>query len=82
MNATTEGVVRAPSGFGMTTGSPFSMNATHELVVPRSIPMTLLIARPYSSSSEAASRLASFSGGFGLRATTTIAGRMSFSPKR
>src|SRR5690348_1957750 len=38
--ATTEGVVRAPSALGMTTGSPPSMTATHELVVPRSIPIT------------------------------------------
>src|SRR5580700_4339877 len=41
VNATTEGVVRAPSSFGMTFGSPPSMTATHELVVPRSIPMIL-----------------------------------------
>ena len=36
---TTEGVVRAPSSFGMTFGSPPSRTATHELVVPRSMPM-------------------------------------------
>ncbi len=42
-NATTEGVVRFPSAFGMTTGSPPSMTATHELVVPRSIPIILLM---------------------------------------
>src|SRR5947207_13252195 len=36
-----EGVVRLPSEFGMTTGSPPSMTATQELVVPRSMPMTL-----------------------------------------
>ena len=41
--ATTEGVVRAPSAFAMTTGSPFSMVATQLFVVPRSIPITLLI---------------------------------------
>ena len=35
---TTEGVVRAPSAFGMTTGSPASSTATTEFVVPRSIP--------------------------------------------
>ena len=45
VNATTEGVVRLPSALGMTTGSPPSITATHELVVPRSIPMILLIAR-------------------------------------
>src|SRR6185436_2050230 len=37
--ATTEGVVRAPSEFSITLGLPPSMIATHELVVPRSIPM-------------------------------------------
>src|SRR5689334_14550885 len=39
VNATTEGVTRPPSAFGITTGSPPSMTATTELVVPRSIPM-------------------------------------------
>ncbi len=34
-----EGVVRAPSEFSITLGWPFSMTATHELVVPRSMPM-------------------------------------------
>src|SRR5690349_10770970 len=37
--ATTEGVVRAPSEFSITLGLPPSMIATHELVVPRSMPM-------------------------------------------
>src|SRR5262249_26574060 len=36
-----EGVVRMPSAFSMTFGVAPSMTATHELVVPRSIPMTL-----------------------------------------
>src|SRR5450830_307054 len=36
-----EGVVRAPSAFSMTFGWPFSMMATQELVVPRSIPIIL-----------------------------------------
>ena len=36
---TMEGVVRAPSSFAMTFGSPPSRTATHELVVPRSIPI-------------------------------------------
>src|SRR5262245_54923030 len=40
-NATTEGVVRKPSAFAITLGSPPSMTDTHEFVVPRSIPMTL-----------------------------------------
>ncbi len=39
VKATMEGVVRAPSSFAMTFGSPPSMTATHELVVPRSIPI-------------------------------------------
>src|SRR3954469_24573882 len=37
-NATTDGVVREPSEFAMTVGSPPSRTATTELVVPRSIP--------------------------------------------
>ena len=36
--ATMDGVVRAPSELGITTGSPASRTATTELVVPRSIP--------------------------------------------
>src|SRR4051794_273967 len=43
VKATTDGVSRPPSGFVMTTGSPPSMTATTELVVPRSMPMILLI---------------------------------------
>ena len=39
--ATTEGVVRLPSALAMTTASPPSMTATQELVVPKSIPITL-----------------------------------------
>src|ERR1035441_9261963 len=38
-NATMEGVVREPSSLGMTLGSPPSRTATHELVVPRSMPI-------------------------------------------
>src|SRR5271170_855684 len=41
--ATTDGVVRAPSWLGMTTGSPPCMTATTELVVPKSMPMILLM---------------------------------------
>src|SRR5688572_11856807 len=43
VNATTDGVSRLPSGLVMTTGSPPSMTATTELVVPRSMPMILLM---------------------------------------
>jgi hypothetical protein len=42
-NATTDGVVRAPSAAGITTGLPPSMTATHEFVVPKSIPIILFI---------------------------------------
>ena len=41
VKATTDGVVRPPSAFSMTVGSPPSSTAMHELVVPRSIPMVL-----------------------------------------
>ena len=41
--ATTDGVVRPPSALAITFGSPPSRTATTELVVPRSIPITLLI---------------------------------------
>ena len=41
--ATTEGVVRAPSELGTTTGTPPSRTATQELVVPRSIPIVFAI---------------------------------------
>ena len=43
---TTDGVIRLPSGLVMTTGSPPSMTATTEFVVPRSIPMILLMSAP------------------------------------
>src|SRR5271165_4537696 len=43
VNATIEGVVRMPSLFSITLALLPSITATHELVVPRSIPMTLLI---------------------------------------
>src|SRR6185437_748118 len=42
-NATMDGVVRSPSEFSMTRVLVPSMTATHELVVPRSIPMILLM---------------------------------------
>ena len=56
---TTEGVMRLPSGLVMTTGSPPSMTATTELVVPRSIPMILLMSSvPLVSSRYQSSRSA------------------------
>src|SRR5258708_26993044 len=44
VNATTEGVVRPPSAWGMPRGSPPSITATTLLVVPRSMPRVLAIA--------------------------------------
>src|SRR5438034_8626673 len=43
VNATTDGVVAPPSSLAMTLGSPPSITATQELVVPRSIPIILAI---------------------------------------
>src|SRR5688500_413290 len=43
VNATTDGVMRDPSALVMTCGSPPSMAATTEFVVPRSMPMILPI---------------------------------------
>src|SRR5690606_42013100 len=42
-NAITEGVVLFPSALGITVGSLPSITATQELVVPKSIPIILLI---------------------------------------
>ncbi len=41
--ATTDGVKRFPSALGMTVGSPPSITAITELVVPRSIPRIFAI---------------------------------------
>src|SRR5436189_5337426 len=43
VKATTDGVVRPPSAFSITVGSPPSSTAIHELVVPRSIPIVFPI---------------------------------------
>ena len=51
VKATTDGVVRPPSAFSITDGSPPSSTAMHELVVPRSIPIVLPIVAVYSYSS-------------------------------
>ena len=53
VKATTLGVVRSPSALVMTTGLPPSTTATQEFVVPRSMPITLLIV--FSSSLAACS---------------------------
>ncbi len=47
LKATTEGVVLAPSSLVSILGSPFSMTATTELVVPKSIPMIFPILHSY-----------------------------------
>src|SRR5689334_15043632 len=58
VKATIEGVVRSPSLFSITRGLPPSMMATHELVVPRSIPITFAMSalRRQSSAKRAISR--------------------------
>ena len=43
---TIDGVVRAPSGLGITTASPPSITDTHEFVVPKSIPIIFDIKIP------------------------------------
>src|SRR3977135_2188685 len=43
VNATTDGVVRPPSAFSITVGSPPSRTAMHEFVVPRSMPIVFPI---------------------------------------
>src|SRR5664279_6287285 len=50
VKATTDGIVRPPSAEAMTVGSPPSMTATTEFVVPRSMPMILpiLVSAPGS----------------------------------
>jgi hypothetical protein len=45
VKATTDGVVLAPYEFSMTLAVLPSMSATHELVVPRSIPM--MVSPPF-----------------------------------
>src|SRR5512133_1414125 len=43
VKATTDGVTRRPSEFSRTVGSPPSMTAIQEFVVPKSIPITFAI---------------------------------------
>src|SRR5438874_8035855 len=54
VNATIEGVVRAPSAFSMTLAVEPSITATQELVVPRSIPITLLMDTSYQKQNRTA----------------------------
>ena len=49
VNATTDGVVLAPSALAMTFGSPPSRTETTELVVPRSIPTARAMSCSFSS---------------------------------
>src|SRR5687767_8693462 len=49
VKATTDGVVRMPSVFAITVGCVPSMTATHEFVVPKSMPIILLIQFPFNS---------------------------------
>src|SRR5260370_19350546 len=54
VNATIDGVVRAPSAFSMTLALLPSITATQELVVPRSMPITLLIGTSYQKQDRSA----------------------------
>mmetsp|Transcript_11652 Transcript_11652/g.49029 ORF Transcript_11652/g.49029 Transcript_11652/m.49029 type:complete len:471 (+) Transcript_11652:469-1881(+) len=49
VNATHEGVVRAPRSFARTSGSPLRHTATHEKVVPRSMPITCSVGAAVSA---------------------------------
>ena len=49
VKATTVGMVRPPSADAMTVGSPPSITATTEFVVPRSMPMILPMVGSCSS---------------------------------
>ena len=79
VNATTDGVVRAPSAFSMTLGLPPSITATQLLVVPKSMPMTLAIFFPSSSAPlgpRRGSRHVDFAGDIGgVEAATRSAAR-------
>src|SRR5580658_3706682 len=54
VKATIDGVVRAPSLFSMTLAALPSITATHEFVVPRSIPITLLMQTSCQKQDQAA----------------------------
>src|ERR1700759_2963398 len=58
VKATMLGVVRAPSAFSMTRMSLPSRMATQELVVPRSIPITLLMRDSFQRTATARSTFA------------------------
>src|SRR5438067_1151860 len=54
VKATIDGVVRPPSVFSMTLAAEPSITATQEFVVPRSIPMTLLMDTSYQKQNRTA----------------------------
>ena len=54
VKATIEGVVRAPSAFSITLALLPSITATQEFVVPRSMPMTLLIGTSHQKQDRSA----------------------------
>src|ERR1700722_7829176 len=56
VNATIDGVVRVPSLFSMTLAALPSITATHEFVVPRSIPITLLMETSRQKQNQAAQK--------------------------
>ena len=70
VNATIEGVVRVPSLFSMTLAFLPSITATQELVVPRSMPMTLLIDTSFQKQDRAAREAPSRSPGIGRSASS------------
>ena len=59
VNATTDGVVRAPSTLEITTGSPPCQLAMTELVVPRSIPTAVAMTHSFRSVRPVSKRTAS-----------------------
>src|SRR3990172_5930329 len=72
LTATTDGVMRPPSLLGMTVGSPASMTATTEFVVPRSMPITL----PMPVRLPSGSSRVSVSSQDGKRVTLTLVGHV------
>ena len=96
LNPTIDGVVRAPSEFGMiftsilppALGADVSTTATHEFVVPRSIPITFPhgrlapVLRQFVSLVPPAPADSDDPPPLGGLATTTIAARTRRSPER
>src|ERR1017187_7179119 len=74
VKATTEGVVRPPSAFSITVGSPPSSTAMHEFVVPRSMPMVLPMNAPLNQLNKPESQYRRFPTGFKARRRAEGAG--------